>query len=314
MGKSSQESQARILEKEIRAGITFIDMEYQQEAYDGTHKGNPDPDGCSEFEGKSKKLCSALFSAPTSGSLNIPGNFVSYNQDLSDNFLPITPSEICKALNALNHNSAVGKDRLTFSTLSKLNAANPNILPLLSTALFKYGCHHREWKTAFCVIIPKSGESSYSTAKAYRPISLLSCLGKLLERIAASRIAKAVSICGAITKVQSGNKDGHSANDALLKTLSQICPFLAPPRPGFYRLTLRPSLAAHDILGAFNNTRPDALVRIMSLRRMPLYLIEWVKDFTENRYLSFSFDGKVEPPQPFRNAILQGFLQSFFRS
>jgi hypothetical protein len=44
----------------------------------------------------------------------------------------------------------------------------------------------------------------------------------------------------------------------------------------------------------------------MSLRRMPLYLIEWVKDFTENRYLSFSFDGKTEPPQPFRNAIPQG--------
>jgi hypothetical protein len=44
----------------------------------------------------------------------------------------------------------------------------------------------------------------------------------------------------------------------------------------------------------------------MTQRRMPTYLINWTKDFTSNRTLSFSFDNNCESPQPFTHAIPQG--------
>ena len=69
---------------------------------------------------------------------------------------------------------------------------------------------------------------------------------------------------------------------------------------------LRPSLAANDIDGAFNNTLPSALITIMEQRKMPRYLIGWIKDFTTDRSLSFSFDNRLELPQPFVNALPQG--------
>lgn len=37
------------------------------------------------------------------------------------------------------------------------------------------------WRTATITILRKPGRDSYNTHKAYRPISLLSILGKLLE-------------------------------------------------------------------------------------------------------------------------------------
>jgi hypothetical protein len=73
-----------------------------------------------------------------------------------------------------------------------------------------------------------------------------------------------------------------------------------------YNNLKRPSLAARDILGAFNNTNPDILVQIMVQRGMPTYLINWTRNFTADRTLSFSFDNHLELPKPFKNAIPQG--------
>jgi hypothetical protein len=154
-------------------------------------------------------------------------------------------------------------------------------------------------------VILKQGKSNYTLAKSYRLISLLSCLGKIIEKIVESRIASLGKICGAISSIQFGNK-GHSANDALLRTLMNITPYLRPRTAWGNSLPMRPSLAAHDVQGAFNNTQPEILIKLMILRRMPKYLIGWVKDLTLNRALSFSFDNQIGSPKPFCNGIPQG--------
>jgi hypothetical protein len=158
-----------------------------------------------------------------------------------------------------------------YTTLSYIDECSQDTLPSLATALLKFGHHYHKWKHAICIIIPKQGKGSYNTVKSYRPISLLLCLGKIIEKIAATRIAEAGKICGAISSFQFGNKNNHPANDVLIRTLSQLIPFLiSGPNPS-YRYIKRPSLAAHDILGAFNNTIPYILLQIMTQRRMPKY-------------------------------------------
>jgi hypothetical protein len=39
------------------------------------------------------------------------------------------------------------------------------------------------------VVIPKPNKPDYSNPKAYRPIALLNCLGKVLEKLMASRLS-----------------------------------------------------------------------------------------------------------------------------
>jgi hypothetical protein len=109
-------------------------------------------------------------------------------------------------------------DMINYTTLKNLGLANPSLLQNLVTALLQYGLHYYKRKHAICVVIPKQGKSDYTLAKSYRPISLLSCLGKIIEKIVASRIASLGKICGAISSIQFGNKEGHSAHDALLRT------------------------------------------------------------------------------------------------
>ena len=55
---------------------------------------------------------------------------------------------------------------------------------------------------------------------SYRPISLISCLGKILEKIITTRLYKWCEENNIINKEQSGFRSSHSTNEQLFK-LSQ---------------------------------------------------------------------------------------------
>ncbi|ETW75602.1 hypothetical protein HETIRDRAFT_244654, partial [Heterobasidion irregulare TC 32-1] len=45
-----------------------------------------------------------------------------------------------------------------------------------------------QFKTSTTIVIPKPKKSDYTLLKSYRPIVLLSCLGKLMEKVLANRL------------------------------------------------------------------------------------------------------------------------------
>jgi ribonuclease HI len=257
-----------------------------------------------KFEDKCNLLRSSLFPIQPSISADPTSINLDSLQDLTDLYSPVTSSEITRALNKSDPNSACGHDRIGYNTIKKLHENSPQLLPPLISAIFKHGIHHDSWKKAICIVIPKPGKRDYSLPESYRPISLLPCMGKLIERIAALRIMKAGIECGAISKDQFGGKPDHSAIDALVKIFTETVELLQPRTNG--RRAFRPSLATHDIKGAFNNTDPKVIIEIMQKRRMPSYLIRWTEAFLRNRLISFSFDGKMEEAKEFKSGIPQG--------
>jgi len=59
----------------------------------------------------------------------------------------------------------------------------------LVRACIRLGYHLKLWKTARGIVIPKPGKPDYTKVRAYRVISLLDVIGKLVERTAAHLIA-----------------------------------------------------------------------------------------------------------------------------
>lgn len=57
----------------------------------------------------------------------------------------------------------------------------PDKIVALIRAHIRLGIHPDQWKTARGVTIPKLGKGDHFLAKSYRVISLLSCLGKMVE-------------------------------------------------------------------------------------------------------------------------------------
>lgn len=62
------------------------------------------------------------------------------------------------------------------------------LLANLFTACLTIGYFAEAWKTALIVMIPKRGKSRYDLAKSWRPLALLSLVGKILEKIVARRL------------------------------------------------------------------------------------------------------------------------------
>ena len=103
-------------------------------------------------------------------------------------FEDVTMREIDKHLRKTSNTSAPGLSGILYQAIKwAWGSAGETIHYILKWSL-RLGVHHSDWKQAVMVIIPKPNKSSYSIPKAYCPIQLLECLGKLLEKIVAKRL------------------------------------------------------------------------------------------------------------------------------
>jgi ribonuclease HI len=268
-------------------------------------RATPTIDGADDFEGKCAAFRGALFPANDAPE-RLQDGLVQGTADLRGEWRPVSRTEVDRVVARLHYGSAVGPDAVSYEVVKRLHQRRPEILPRLFTTLFETGTHPDEWKTARCVVIPKPGKRTYTTAGSYRPISLLSCFGKVFEVIAAKRLANAAARCGALADSQMGARAQHSAIDALLRVLDPFAHSLSQVYRKKGSTPMRPGMLTHDIEGAFNNTHPALLDDVLRMRTMPTYLRTWVRAFNTDRRLGFALDARNEEPQPFRCGLPQG--------
>jgi len=147
----------------------------------------PPLEGQTTFKDKCTSLRNALF--PAVNNLPrppLPSNFLTSKLDMYQQTRPVTTREVSQAIIQLKYGTSVGPGGISYTTLRHLHESAPRILPLLFDACLTHSVHPPEWKVANCVKVPKPGKSTYTHPKSYRPISLQSCFGKLLESIVAN--------------------------------------------------------------------------------------------------------------------------------
>jgi hypothetical protein len=234
-------------------------------------------------------------------------------KDLSKLEYTITSKEVFNIIQKTKDSSAPGHDGVSYKYISRLNQLSPSTLPLLYNTLLKYNMYLSAWKQAMCAITPKKGKSSYLVPSAYRPISLLSCISKLMEATLEKQIEKDALICGALSPNHMGGISQTSAIDAFIATLNLISDSFYPTRSSKTiqeRYLAYPSLLCMDIQGAFNAKSTKTFACIMEARKMPDYQIKWVKTIGQDRQLSFPFDDKIESSNLALKVFLQGSLSS----
>jgi hypothetical protein len=91
---------------------------------------------------------------------------------------------VSAALHDTSNSSAPGPSGIGYLLLKWAFKAKPSFFSLIFTHALHLGPH--PWGDALVIIIPKPGKPNYTLAKAYRPISLLECCVKLLEKVVAS--------------------------------------------------------------------------------------------------------------------------------
>ena len=197
--------------------------------------------------------------------------------------IPITRTEISDALGATSNKSAPGWSGIGYKLLKWAFACRPDRLLEVYEAALTLG--HHPWHDAKVVILPKPQRPDYSLPKAYRPISLLECCGKLLEKILAKRIASDINLYSLLPPNQFGSRDYHSAVDAAMCLVHQAEGALSAGRCA--------ATILFDIQGFFDNLNVDRLAHIFRRLGFPPSYGDWLLSFLTNRTVRLTFNSFV---------------------
>lgn len=133
---------------------------------------------------------------------------------------PVTPQELHSALRASGAWKAPGPDRVVNIFLRKCeDILSPYLLTIFSASL-RLQALPQDWKMATIVAVPKPG-ADLTQPKGYRPISLLSCISKVLERIVTDRLSFFLETRGLLSSVQFGFRRTRSTEGALWNFITQ---------------------------------------------------------------------------------------------
>ena len=133
----------------------------------------------------------------------------------------VTRNEIKTAIFTSSIKKAAGSDAILFLILQKIYSVLEERFYKLYKALIQFGYHPKCWKEAVGVILRK-GNRKATISKSYRVVSLLNCLGKVAEKIIATRLSYIAETSDLLDSDQIDNRRQKSAIDAVMTLIHDI--------------------------------------------------------------------------------------------
>ena len=131
------------------------------------------------------------------------------------------------------------------------------------------------FKHTTTVVLRKPGKPDYTKAKAYRPISLKSALGKIMESIMADIMSYLTETHQLLPAQHYGGRPGRSTDDAIT-ILSESIHKAWKEKSVYTAIFL-------DVAGAFNNVHHKRLAHNLEMRCMPQLIVQWISSFLKGR-------------------------------
>ncbi|XP_065665719.1 uncharacterized protein LOC136087141 [Hydra vulgaris] len=144
----------------------------------------------------------------TSTNLNVMSNY------------KLTEKELLDAVSLLKPNKSLGFDDISSNVIIKsIKQITIPLLHIFNLSL-KQGVFSDNLKIAKVIPVLKSGDPSDVTN--YRPISILSCFSKILERVMYNRLYSFLNVNNILFHKQFGFKSGHSTDHAITHLVHDI--------------------------------------------------------------------------------------------
>ncbi|GFY56704.1 probable RNA-directed DNA polymerase from transposon X-element [Trichonephila inaurata madagascariensis] len=132
-----------------------------------------------------------------------------------------SPGEVCEIILDLKNKKAPGKDNVKNLALKSLPINAITYLTKVFNRCLAHNYFPKAWKHAIITVLPKPGKDD-KLAINYRPISLLSTMGKIFEKIVLKRIQKFTQDNSIIPNFQHGFQEKTSTSHQLLRISNNI--------------------------------------------------------------------------------------------
>lgn len=157
----------------------------------------------------------------------------------------ITRQEVERALRRMSPRKAPGHDGIPSDAALRAFTCAPELITTILNLCLEHATFPSIWKVHNVKFIPKHQKQDPTDPSSFRPISLLPVMGKVLDRVIATRVEHSVRENGGFSDRQFGFVGGRSTLDAIDTVVGRIKELRAR---GDYCV-----IVSVDISGAFDN-------------------------------------------------------------
>jgi hypothetical protein len=213
-------------------------------------------------------------------------------------------AELKRAIRRLKRKGAPGADDIPPSFIKELGPIALTELLSIYNESFTDADLPQSWRHSIIIPLLKAGKPA-SEVESYRPVSLTSCLVKLLERLISSRLYTLAENRGWFAKQQAGFRKGRSCEDQVIKLIQNISNgFQKKPKP------MRTVMALLDYTKAFDRTWREKLFLKLHDLGVPLQMIRWISAFLQTRTAEALVNGTLSKRVRMKQGLPQGSVLS----
>lgn len=205
--------------------------------------------------------------------------------------------ELKTLIKCLPNHKAPGHDLIQNKIIKNLSNKAVYQLKNIFNACLSFGYFPTLWKEATVIPIPKPNKN-LSKAINYRPISLLCCLSKLLERIVLTRIIKFSNTKKILINEQFGFRQGHS-------TAMQVARICDDVIVNFNKDNVT-SLVLLDIEKAFDTVWIDGIIYKLIEYKFPDYILNFINNYLRNRKFKIKINNSYSQIKTSQSGVPQG--------
>ena len=215
--------------------------------------------------------------------------------------LPLTLQELNTALRKLKKKKSPGPDGITNEMLTHLDTtARLKLLEIFNLS-WEEGRVPQMWKEATMIPILKKGKVK-TKSSSYRPISLTSCVVKVMERIVNRRLMGYLEAGNIISEEQAGFRQFRSTEDQVTYLSQEIEDAFQEKKVLFATWI--------DLQKAFDKVWTDGLLVKAQRCGVGGKMFRWIKSLLQNRKARVSVDGKYSRKFLLRHGVPQGGVVS----
>ncbi|KAL1115782.1 hypothetical protein AAG570_006072 [Ranatra chinensis] len=212
-----------------------------------------------------------------------------------------TPVEIREVLTKLKTNKAPGSDGITNKVAKNISRKALTKLTNIINAILRT-CHYpRQWKTATVVALPKPGKLP-SLPSSYRPISLLSVLAKITDKIILSRLLRVTEALDIIPDSQFGFRRKHATTHQLSRVVSHVSEQMKSGRST--------AMVSLDCEKAYDTVWTNGLLFRLTEYNFPLPLIKIMQSYLSDRNIRVRIGESLSEEVSLQAGLPQGSVLS----
>lgn len=208
-----------------------------------------------------------------------------------------SPQEIKQTIRKLPNNKAPGQDNIQNKDVKNLSTKALVQLTYIVNAMFALGYYPEAWKTALVVPILKPNKNPTDPA-SYRPISLLSSLSKVVEKLILSRLNKVITQKNILIDEQFGFREGHG-------TTMQVARIADSITKNFNKGNVT-SMVLLDVEKAFDTVWIEGAIHKIYKTGIPTQLSRLMACYLQNRNFRLKIKTKKSTVREIRAGVPQG--------